>query len=355
MRGLIRSASLASFGEVARVAGLDPGAMLREFDLPLRCLSEPELRVPTDSVRRLLEASAERSGVEGFGLRMAQARRLSDMGPLGLLMREQPTLRLALEVCATYANRLNESLFLTIEESDTVVVLREDLILGRPGPLRQSTELVIGVVFRVLQSFLGPNWRPLRVCFSHDPPVDRAEHNRLFACRLEFGHAFNGIVCARRDMDIQNPNADPGIARLAREMLEAYRLEHPDSLAGQVRHLVLSLLSSGACTIEVVAQHLGMDRRTVHRRLASEDKTFSNIVADVRRELAERFLADPQRNLAEVSSLLGFSSLSGFSRWHRQQFGRTASAQRTATRATPSKPRARGRQRRGRAESPTDK
>ena len=328
MRGLIRSASLATFPEVARDAGLDPNGLLREFDLPQRCLTESELRVPVDSVRRLLETSAERSGVEGFGLRMARARRLSDLGPLGLLMREQPTLRLALEACATYAHRLNESLHLTIEESENVVVLREDLIVGRPGPLRQSTELAIGVVFRVLQLIIGPHWRPLRVCFSHDPPVDRTEHERLFG-RVEFGHAFNGIVCARRDLDVANPNADPGIARLALQMLEAYPQEDRDKLTGQVRRLVVSLLGTGACNIEAIAQHLGVDRRTVHRRLASEGGTFSEIVTEVRRELAGRYLADPQRSLAEVSSLLGFSSISGFSRWHRQQFGTTASEQRT--------------------------
>jgi AraC-like DNA-binding protein len=325
MRGLIRSASLASFAEVASATGLDPMALLREFELPARCLQEPELRIHVDSVRRLLEASAERSGVESFGLRMAQARRLSDMGPLGLLMREQPTLRHALDACVTYANRLNEALYLTIEESPSVVVLREDLIVERPGPLRQSTELVIGVVFRVLQLFVGPQWHPLRVCFSHDAPIDPAEHNRVFGCRVEFGHAFNGIVCARRDLDFVNADADPGIARLARQMLESYPHE---KLGSQVRRLVLTLLSSGTGNVEVIAQHLGIDRRTVHRRLAHEGETFSHIVANVRRELAERFLADPQRNLAEISSLLGFSSISGFSRWHRQQFGKTASQRR---------------------------
>ena len=332
MSGLTRSASLSSFGEVARKAGLDPNGLLREFELPQRCLTEPELRIPVDSVRRLLEASADRSGVEAFGLRMAQARLLSDMGPLGLLMREQPTLRHALEACANYANRLNAALYFTIEESPDVVVVREDLILGRPGPLRQSAELAMGVVFRVLQTFMGPQWRPLRVCFSHDPPTDRTEHDQLFGCRVEFGHAFNGIVCARRDLDAANPNADPGLARLARQMLDAYPEQDSDNLTAQVRRLVVSLLSTGACTIEIVAQHLGVDRRTVHRRLAHEGETFSRIVASVRRELAASFLKDPNRNLAEVSSLLGFSSLSGFSRWHRQQFGETASAQRTAGR-----------------------
>ena len=330
--GLTRSASLSSFGEVARKAGLDPDALLREFDLPQRCLAEPELYIPVDSVRRLLEACADRSGVESFGLRMAQARRLSDLGPLGLLMREQPTLRLAVEACADYANRLNAALYFTLEESANVVILREDLLLGRPGPLRQSAELAIGVVFRVLQTFMGRHWRPLRVCFSHDAPTDRSEHDRLFGCRVEFGHAFNGIVCSRRDLDVANPTADPGLARLARQMLDAYPQQNSDKLAAQVRQLVVSLLGTGACSVEIVAQHLGVDRRTVHRRLAHEGETFSQIVSVVRRELATAFLKDPNRNLAEVSTLLGFSSLSGFSRWYRQQFGETPSAQRTLRR-----------------------
>ena len=117
MSGLIRSASLTHYADVARSAGLDPHRMLSEFGLPPGCLKEPDLMVPIDAVRRLLEASAERSGVEAFGLLMAEARRLSNLGPLGLLIREQPTMRLALEALTRYSNRFNEALFLTIEES----------------------------------------------------------------------------------------------------------------------------------------------------------------------------------------------------------------------------------------------
>ena len=147
MSGLIRSASLTHYVDVARSAGLDPYRMLSEFDLPARSLQEPEFMIPIDAVRRLLEASAERSGVEAFGLLMAESRRLSNLGPLGLLIREQPTLRLALDVFASHCNRFNEALFLTIEESGEVIVLREELVFGRPGSVRQSTELAIGVTF----------------------------------------------------------------------------------------------------------------------------------------------------------------------------------------------------------------
>ena len=328
MPGLIRSASLTNFGDVARKVGLDPTRLLTEFGLPQRCLVDPELKVPIDSVRQLLEAAAERSGVEALGLLMAETRRLSNLGPVGLLVREQPTVRLALDALAGYGRQLNEALFITIEDSGDVVVVREELIVGRGGPVRQSTELAIGVVFRMLRTFLGPDWKPRRVCFAHDPPVDRSVHERVFGCRVEFGHDFNGIVCARRDLEAPNPNADPGMARYAQQMLEANPGRGAPRTTAQVREIVLLLLGTGRCTIDLVAQHLGVDRRTIHRRLAGEQETFSGIIDAVRRELATRYINDRNRSLAEVSSMLGFSAPSGFSRWYRRQFSDSASAQR---------------------------
>ena len=200
---------------------------------------------------------------------MAEARRLSNLGPLGLLIREQPTLRLAVETLARYGNRLNEALFLTVEEAGDVVVLREELIVGGSGQIRQSTELAIGVAFRILRIFLGADWRPRRVCFAHDAPADRSVHERVFGHHVEFGHDFNGIVCARSDLEIANPDADPGIARMARQMLEAAPASGAADMTSQVRELVVMLLPTGACTIDRAAQHLGIDRRTIHRHLAA--------------------------------------------------------------------------------------
>jgi AraC-like DNA-binding protein len=329
--GLIRSASLTHYADVARRAGLDPGRMLREFGLPQRCLVDAEIKIPIDSVRRLLEASAEQSGVEAFGLLMAEARRLSNLGPLGLLVREQPTLRLAIEAFARYGRRLNEALLLAIEEAGDVVVLREELIVTRAGAVRQSTELAVGVAFRVLRTLLGPNWRPRRVCFAHDAPVDRTVHERVFGRNVEFGHDFNGIVCARADLELPNPNADPAMAKYAQQLLETSLAGSADDVSREVRELIVMLLGAGPCTIERVAQHMGVDRRTVHRRLAREQQTFSGLVETVRRELAERYLKDRRRSLAEVASLLGFAAPSGFSRWYRRQFSGRASDVRART------------------------
>ena len=146
----------------------------------------------------------------------------------------------------------------------------------------------------------------------------------IFGDCVEFGHDFNGIVCAQADLDLPNPGADPAMAKYARDLLEASLAGPTDDMSRDIRELVVMMLGTGPCTIERVAQHMGVDRRTVHRRLAREQQTFSGVVDTVRRELAERYLKDRSRSLADVSSLLGFAAPSGFSRWYRRQFSRRA-------------------------------
>ena len=327
MKRVIRSASLTNYAEVARNSGLDPARMLAEFGLPEACLRELEMKVPAEAVRSLLEASAERSGIEAFGLLMAEKRRLSNLGPLGLLIREQPTLRHAVEALARYANRLNEALRLTIDDAGEVVVLREELVFTGGGPIRQATELAIGVAFRALQALLG-SAQPRRVCFAHAAPMDRSVHDRIFGRIVEFGHDFNGIVWRRKDLEAVNPNADPVAARYAHKLVETALHHKPADMASEVRALVVAQLAGGQCSIDRVARQLGITRRTVHRRRLAEGETFSSILDNVRRDLATRYLADPNRTLSEVSMLLGFAAPSGFSRWHRRHFHAAASHRR---------------------------
>ena len=324
MRRLIRSASLTGYAETAAGAGLDAAAMLAEFHLPPAALHEPELKVSADAVRRLLEASARRSRTECFGLLMAEKRRLAHLGPLGLLMREQPTMHHALQALLRYTNRVNQAVFVNIDDEGEIVVLRAEVIVGASGAIRQATELALGVAFLALREVLGEAFKPLRVCLAHDPPRDRTVHRRVFGDIVEFGQDLNGIVCSRRDLSIANADADPVMARYAREMVES-SFGARSLVTDNVRELVLAQLAAGECGIDLAARQVGVSRRTLHRQLAREGRTFSQILDDVRRELASRYVADKHRSLAEVSELLGFAAPSGFSRWYRRQFNAPAS------------------------------
>ncbi len=323
MNALVRSASLTHFADVAAQHGLDAGALLAAAGLPGRCLHDPDLKVPAERVGALLELAAAQSRDAAFALRMAESRRLSNLGPLALLLRDEPTLRSALEAVVRFIHVHNEAMVLHLEQVDALVVIRIDLAGAGLRPLAQATELALGVTFRVLRLFLGAPWQPRLVCFTHGAPADLAVHRRVFGRAVEFGHDFNGIVCNHQALDAPNPGADPVMSRYAHQLL-APAAEARACMADRVRQLVLMLMPRGHCRVDRVAQHLGMDRRTVARQLAGEGTSFSRLVDTVRRDLMARYRDDGSRPLAEVAVLLGFSAPSAFSRWHRQHFGRAA-------------------------------
>ena len=321
---LVRSASLRGYPELARSLGLDPFAMMRRVGLRRDSLDDPETRISADRVARLLELSAAQTGIEAFGLRLASTRHVSNLGPLALVLRQEPTGLAALETLCRHANLLNTSLFTQIETHPGIVIVSEQVMLDRPAPARQATELAVGVMFRVLCDILGAAWKPRGVGFTHRAPTDSTVHQSLFGARVEFEAGFNGIVCSRRELEMQLPRTDPDTAALARAFFEHSIRQSPDDPVLAVRRLIIALLPGGRCSVETVAQHMGVDRRTIHRRLLRHGSTFGELLNQVRREFAIRQLSDSNRAIGELAELLGFSGASAFAHWFRSEFACSA-------------------------------
>mgnify|MGYP000870924863 CR=1 FL=1 len=219
MTALVRSAALTHFAELAGSCGLDARALLARVGLPARCRADPDLKIAAHRVGRLLEIAAEDAHEPGFGLRLAESRRLSNLGPLALLVRDEPTLRGALEALMQHIHVHNEAIAVQVAEHGALVVIRTELASERSGTLRQASELVVAVSCRVLQVLLGASWQPRRVCFTHAAPKSLAVHHRVLGPAVEFGHEFNGIVCNAADLDAPNPGADPIMARYSHKLL----------------------------------------------------------------------------------------------------------------------------------------
>jgi AraC-like DNA-binding protein len=325
MPHLIRGACLTGYIEVARLVGLEPYRMVEAFGLPRACLHEPDLKFSLRVIIRLLEASAKAAKIDNFGLRLSERRLLSNLGPVGLMAREQPTVRKAIETLARYIGLHSDGIIVRLEERNDSLVINPVVAIRRSVPMRQMTELSVGVTFRILRIFLGDAWKPQVVSFTHGPPRSREVHVRIFGSRTEFGQDFNGIVCRVRDLDKPIPASDPVMARYIKQYLELIGARTNTTASDKVREFVWMLLPAGHCSIEHVAHHMGVDRRTIHRRLRNEGTTFSSIVEDVRTETVGRYLEDPNRPLYLITQMLGFSALSAFSRWFQDRYGSSAS------------------------------
>ena len=321
MPRLVRSAALSHYPEVAKSVGLDPYRMIAACGLPAVCLTDPEAKVPAAAVALLLEQSAQRSGKDDFGLRLADQRTLSNLGPLALLVREQPTIRKALEALVAYIFLHSEALHLKMEQQDGVATLSLAIEIGRPVPIRQSVEMGIGFLHRSLRHLLRDSWKPHAIHFTHAAPARKELHRRFFGTRIEYNQEFNGILCASGDLEAAVPAADATMAPYVQRYLDTLSARRNSTMSASVRECIYLMLPSGLCSADHVARRLGVDRRTVNRHLAREGETFSSVVDSVRAELVARYIDNRDRPLASVAELLGFSAHSAFSRWFRHRFG----------------------------------
>ncbi len=330
MATLIRTAALANYLEVAQHLGFNPQPILRRHGLSARMLGDAGQLIPIQAGVSLLEATAAESKCISFGLRMAELRQLSNFGEISLLLSHQSSLRNALETMIEYRHLLNQSLAMSIEDTGNMVIIREEIVIEPPMQTRQATELAVGVLHRSCRALLGSHWNPRSVNFTHAQPDDLQLHKRLFRCPLHFDSEFNGIVCAAADLDLPNPKADPEMARYARRFVESLPGTNEPSVVLEVRKAIYMLLPMERATIEQIAQSLGMNVRTLQRRLVDAGESFSGLINGVRRDLVVRYIENPRYSLGRVAAMLGYSVHSSFTRWFISQFGMAPAAWRAA-------------------------
>ena len=315
----VRAASLTNFSELFSELGGDPDTALRRAGLRPSMVSEQDQLIDALVAGRLLEDAAAATGCTNFGLRMAQSRQVSNFGIVSLLLLHQPTLRKVLSTLIEHVHLLNESLMIHMDEDNGIVVLREEFTL--PETLPQSIELAIGVLFRTCNLLMHERWRPQRVCFNHATPRDTSLHKKMFGCRVDFDADFNGIVFRTEDLDAPNPMADPVLVRYAQSVVETTQQGRQASVAQRVRKAIYLMLPSGNATCICVAQGLGRSVRTLQRELNGEGANFTDLLVEVRSELAQRYVRNPDYSVGQIASMLGYNSHSAFTRWFSTLFG----------------------------------
>src|SRR5215470_1276562 len=200
MSDLIRSATLTHYPEVAQSVGIDPRAMMRKVRLPLESLERPDLRIAVTGMRRLLEASATASGVEEFGLMMAERGALANLGPVALVVREQATVGDALNALARFIHIHHEGMRLLIDPLGDLVTLTIRLRGGLPRAPRASSEMALGSLHRIIRALAGEDWRPLEAHLTYPPPRNRKYYRSFFGCPVRFSAENDALVISAHDL-----------------------------------------------------------------------------------------------------------------------------------------------------------
>jgi AraC-like DNA-binding protein len=96
-----------------------------------------------------------------------------------------------------------------------------------------------------------------------------------------------------------------------------------DDLVAAVREVIRGTCQNGWLSIDRVAALAGISVRTLQRRLAEKDGVFSELVDQVRAELAVEMLKSTDASLAEIARETGYSEVTAFIRAFRRWTGKT--------------------------------
>ena len=126
-------------------------------------------------------------------------------------------------------------------------------------------------------------------------------------------------------LDGWRPGGSAQLRQIAETYLRQVSPPRTKSFTIRVANVARGLLRSGESTPEQAAAVLGIHPRTLQRRLQAESTSFEKIKDDVRRELAESLLSQPNVSLSQIASLLDYADSSAFSRSCRRWFGEAPS------------------------------
>lgn len=320
---------LADFHRLALELGLDPVALMQCAGIGPEYLGNPGLPVPVPAMVDLLEITALTSGIDDLGLRLGEMRGIADVGPFILPPAARTgTLR---DVLRKIASPLVESdaIYMHLIEGQNPI-LAFDLMVGGVRQCRQAIETTLAITILILRWVLGDRWVPMSVSFKHSAPASRVRHERLFSCPIDFLHEFNAIVLHRADLDKRLPASVPVVRQQVEHDNGTANPASIDLYVHQVTQAIALALPRGEARLVIIARSLGADPRTINRRLARAGMTYLDVVNNVRKSMAVQYMLSSDRPLSDVAGLVGFNSLSSFTRWFGQSFGCAPSAWRRA-------------------------
>ena len=156
---------------------------------------------------------------------------------------------------------------------------------------------------------------------------------RFVGTKVEFGADADEFALNVDARELPLVHADPHLNDLLLKYCEAALAERggdTSQLRTRVENAISSLLPHGRVLVEDIARSLGMSERTLARKLADEGLNFTEILQQLRRDLAVRYLEDRKLHISKIAWLLGFHEVSAFTHAFKRWTGKTPKQMRAA-------------------------
>jgi AraC-like DNA-binding protein len=334
----VRIAPLVPLPAVLAELGFDSAAVVGEAGFDLAMLEDPDREISYAASSKLLAHCVAVTRCEHLGLLLGARGGLATLGLPGLLMMTAPDVASALAAVIAFL-RLHDRIGVpSLEIGDEFSVFGYQVVEAGGGVAAQVHDLAIAVACNLMRALCGNEWNPTEVLLPRRSPVDAAPWGRFFRAPVRFNAGRCGLVFASHWLRKPLPGSNDLVHRhLVRDATERLRAEPAADFIGEVRGAVRQTMAHGRCNAAGVAQWLGLNERTLDRRLQRLGTTFGEVRDAVLFAMSTQLLDDSAMNLTEIAAAIGYAEASSFIRAFVRWSGQTPTAWRRA-RARPAGP-----------------
>lgn len=327
--GHISVPALLQYLRSAESCGLSREKMLSEAAISADQLLDNNGRIPGDSLQRLLAYILPRCGNPLFGLQTSHYIQPGSYSVMGYIAMTSNTLAEAVARMPQYEKLVGDMGVSTVEHEPGAIVVRWNCRFTDPLTRRHIIENVLASWTSYTRWMAdAPELTPLAVRFEHEAPADRSllkHYQHIFRCPVYFGQPMSALLCSAQmfEYPLRQPdvNLRDTLEHHAQASLAALKEKY--SLSDQVRSLLRAMLADGSPRKEFVAEQMGMNVRTLHRKLADESSSYQQILDDLRAELARKYLGQAHLSVEEIARKLGFTESRSFIRYFKGYTGLT--------------------------------
>ncbi|HEY6425948.1 MAG TPA: AraC family transcriptional regulator [Acidimicrobiales bacterium] len=322
MTAMVRAQALRGYPELVRDLGGSSSRLLRKAGVDPAAINQLTSFISFETLIDLLERSADDLGCADFGLRLAERQDIGILGTLAMAMRHSATVGEAMGCVSTYLGVHNAALAFTIgpEEHRDRAALAFQVLDAHAPQWAQTAEHGVGLTWRIMTLLSDGRCRLSEVWFPHRQVGSTESYRDRFDAPVTFRADHPALFIAARDLDLAISEHNQVLHDAATDYLASKLGPRSASFTSQVRHAIEALLGTGTCSYRQVASALHISPRTLQRRLADEGTSFEILKDETRRDLAQRYLSQPDVPLTQVSALLDYSEQSALGRSCRRWF-----------------------------------
>jgi AraC-like DNA-binding protein len=308
-----------------RAAGVAPRPLLNRAGLTLAQIDNRQARVNAQSQIRLLELAAHALGDELLGFHLARDCELREIGLLYYVMASSEVLADALGKAARYGRITNEGVALQLREGKETGIGLRYVNMQRHSD-RQHIDFWVTAIVRIGRLLTNRRLIPSHIKVIHHGERVPAEFRSFLGCGIEFAAAVDEVAFPSAILQMPVVGADLHLNELLTRYCEEALMHRRDdriaTLRLEVENAIAPLLPHGKARAHEIARRLGLSHRTLARRLADEGLSFSQILHELKLDLATRYLRDGL-SVSRIAWLLGYHEVSAFTHAFKRWTGKS--------------------------------